>query len=295
MLVFMSLGAMSQTTFYTESFESTTGYSFPTGFGVGTSNEDFYGRTDSAGAPPQETFTYSGFDGSFFIAGEDINGAITGSLGQVYLDNINISGKLNLQFTAAFASGTDMDIDGVADSISVEVRVDSGAWVTIGRFRADSATFTSSSGPFNGQFAEDTNGDGYGDGSRLTGNFTDFSWPIIGSGDSLDIRISMDLQSGDEEAAFDNVRVAGLTTTGISAVAYEENTIKVFPNPTRGTITIETRISFAQGIQLISLDGKLLRDIPSLKNKTQLDLSALANGVYFLKVGTKTQKVILSR
>ena len=84
-------------------------------------------------------------------------------------------------------------------------------------------------------------------------------------------------------------------TTGISAVAFEENTIKVFPNPTRGTITIETTTSLAQRIQLISLDGKLLRDIQSLKNQTQLDLSALANGVYFLKVGTKTQKVILSR
>ena len=72
-----SLGAMCQTTFYTESFESTTGYSFPNGSGVGSSNQDFFGRTDSVSAPPQETFTYSGYDGTFFIAGEDINGAIT--------------------------------------------------------------------------------------------------------------------------------------------------------------------------------------------------------------------------
>jgi hypothetical protein len=294
LLVFASLGAMSQTTFYTESFESTMGYSFPNGSGVGTSNQDFYGRTDSAGAPPQETFTYSGFNGTFFIAGEDIDGAITGSLGQVYLDNIDISGKLNLQFTAAFASGTDMDIDGVVDSISVEVRIDNGAWALIGRFRADSSTFTSTSGPFNGQFAEDTNGDGYGDGTRLTGNFTDFSWQINGSGDSLDIRISMDLQSGDEEAAFDNVRISGLTTTGINEVSFDENTIKVFPNPTAGIITIETLTS-GKIIQLISIEGKVLKEIQSAKNQERLDLSELANGTYFLKVGVKMRKVILSR
>jgi len=226
-LVFMSLGVISQTTFYTQSFESTSGYSFPTGNGVGTSNQDFYDRTDSAGAPPQETFNYAGFDGSFFIAGEDIDGVLTSSLGQVYLDNIDISGKSNLQFTAAFASGTNIDIDGNADSISVEVRIDNGAWEIIGRFRADSSTFTSSSGPFNGQFAEDTNGDGYGNGTRLTGNFTDFSWPILGLGDSLDIRISMDLQSGDEEAAFDYVRVAGLAVTPSVNVGFDEEKISV--------------------------------------------------------------------
>ena len=212
-LLFMTLGAIGQTTFYTESFEANSGFSYPNGNGVGTSTQDFFDRTDSSGAPPQEVFNYTGFNGSFFIAGEDINGALTSSLGQVYLDNIDISGKSNLQFTAAFASGTNIDIDGAADSISVEVRIDNGSWVVVGRFRADSSTFTSSSGPFNGQFAEDTNGDGYGDGTRLTGNFTDFSWPILGSGDSLDIRISMDLQSGDEEGAFDDVRVSGTNAT----------------------------------------------------------------------------------
>ncbi|MDA9072128.1 T9SS type A sorting domain-containing protein [bacterium] len=289
-----SLGAMCQTTFYTESFESTTGYSFPNGSGVGSSNQDFFGRTDSVSAPPQETFTYSGFDGTFFIAGEDINGAITGSVGEVYIDNIDISGKLNLQFTAAFASGTDIDIDGVADSISVAVKIDNGAWIVIGRFRADSSTFTSSSGPFNGQFAEDTNGDGYGDGVQLAGNFTDFTWPIIGSGDSLDIRISMDLQSGDEEAAFDNIRISGLTTLGVGEIVFDENTINLFPNPTTGIINIET-LNNEDLAQLISLEGKLLKEIQINDNQVQLNLSEFANGIYFLKVGGITRKVILSK
>ena len=35
-LVFMSLGAIAQATFYTESFETTSGFSYPNGNGVGT-------------------------------------------------------------------------------------------------------------------------------------------------------------------------------------------------------------------------------------------------------------------
>ena len=255
-LGFMALGAVAQTTFYTESFETTSGYSFPNGNGVGTNNQDFFGRTDSAGAPPQEVFTYNGFDGSFFIAGEDIDGAISSSIGQVYLDNINISGKTNLQFTAAFASGTDIDIDGDADSITVEVKIDNGAWIIIGRFRADSSTFTSTSGPFNGQFAEDTNGDGFGDGVRLTGTFTDFSWPIIGIGDSLDVRISMDLQSGDEEGAFDNVRISG-TNASPSAIY----TLQILhASDLEGGVTAITRAKYFAAI-VDTLEGEYANSI----------------------------------
>ena len=200
-----------QTVFYTESFEGTTGYTFPNGSGVGTSTEDFFDRTDSANAPGQEIFTYNSFDGAYFIAGEDIDGVLSTSTGQVYLDNINISGQSSLSLTAAFASGTDIDIDEAFDRIWVEVKIDGGSWVTIGSFEGDSSTYSSSSGPFNGQFAEDTNGDGNGDGTQLTGTFTDFTWAIAGTGDSLDVRISMDLQSGDEEGAFDNVRISGIS------------------------------------------------------------------------------------
>ncbi|MFT6200813.1 MAG: hypothetical protein ACJAQ2_002599 [Vicingaceae bacterium] len=43
------------------------------------------------------------------------------------------------------------------------------------------------------------------------------------------------------------------------------------------------------------MEGKVLRDMQNANNQTQLDLSELANGVYFLKVGSKIQKVILSK
>jgi hypothetical protein len=84
-------------------------------------------------------------------------------------------------------------------------------------------------------------------------------------------------------------------TTGINTVNSENKATKIYPNPTRGMITIETTAEVAQRIQLISMEGKVLRDMQNANNQTQLDLSELANGVYFLKVGSKIQKVILSK
>jgi hypothetical protein len=83
LLSFIALSAMGQTTFYTQSFESTSGYSFPNG--NAGSGQDFFDRTDSAGAPPQEVFTYNSFDGSYFIAAEDVDGAISSDTGVVYI------------------------------------------------------------------------------------------------------------------------------------------------------------------------------------------------------------------
>lgn len=223
-----SLG-FGQTTFFTESFESATGYSFPNG--SGGSGQDFFNRTDLAGAPAQEVFTYTGFDGSFFIAGEDIDAAITSSLGIVLIENIDITNQNSLQFTAAFASGTDIDIDDANDAMWVEVNIDGGGWIEIGRFEADPST-TSGTG-FNGQFAEDTDGDFDGDGTLLNGTFTDFTWAIAGTGSSMDVRISMDLGSGDEEAAFDNVRIAGIA-------ASSNDTDTEVTAPTSGQVTAAT-------------------------------------------------------
>jgi len=219
----------AQTQFFQESFETTSGYTFPQG--NGGSGQDFFDRTDAAGAPSTEVFTYSGFDGTYFIAGEDIDGTLSGSVGEVLISGINISGQSSLEVTAAFASGTDVDIDESNDAMWVEVRIDGGSWVEIGRFEADPTT-TSGTG-FNGQFAEDTDFDGDGDGTRLDGTFTDFTWAVTGTGSTMDIRISMDLGSGDEEGAFDNLRISGIS--GGPAMNQEPSVTNVYSIPSEPT------------------------------------------------------------
>jgi len=193
--------------FYTQSFEDSTGYSFPNGRG-GASTENFFDRTDSAGAPAQSSFNYAGYDSTYFIAAEDIDNTLSNSRGVVLMEDIDIRNQSNLRFIGSFASATNNGIDTLADSISIQVNIDNSGWTTIGKFEADTNT-TNSSG-LNGQFAEDLDLDGYGEGTRLDGTFRDFSWDIEGSGNSLDIRIIVDLDSDNEEAAFDNIRLEGI-------------------------------------------------------------------------------------
>ena len=211
----------SQSIFYTQSFETeSSGYSFTNNYGK--DDEDFFERTDIAGAPAQAVFTYSGYDGNFFIAGEDIDSIEDGNgskLGEVLIPGIDISGQSALTLTAAFASGTDQDIDEVNDHIWIEVNIDNTGWTEIGRFEADPNT-TAADGT-GGQFAEDTTGNGHGDGTALTGTFTDFTWPIVGTGSSMDVKITMKLNSGDEEAAFDNVRISSAFPTAGSVIITE--------------------------------------------------------------------------
>ncbi len=84
-------------------------------------------------------------------------------------------------------------------------------------------------------------------------------------------------------------------TTRIDNLTSEENSVSVFPNPTVGFLTIVKTTNSAERIQLISMEGKLLRDVQSANNRIEFDLSDLANGIYFLKIGNETRKVILCR
>ncbi len=268
-LIFGAVEGWGQVIFYTQSFETISGYSFPNG--NGGSGQDFFDRTNLAGAPAQEVFTYNGFDGSFFVAGEDIDGTLlSGPIGEVLISGVNISGQSSLEVTIAFASGTNIDIDDANDAMWVEVSIDGGSFVEIGRFEADPNT-TSGSG-FNGQFAEDTDGDNDGDGILLDGNFTDFTWPIQGTGNTLDIRISMYLNSGDEEGAFDNVRVAGISSS--------TPTITLTPSSLTGFTYVENAGPSSE--QSFTVSGSnLTNDINlSLGGNTNFEWSLTSGGPY---------------
>jgi Secretion system C-terminal sorting domain len=75
----------------------------------------------------------------------------------------------------------------------------------------------------------------------------------------------------------------------ISLNKNETKSLKIYPNPTKNTISIMTS-DYAQPMRLFSINGTLLMR----KNQTteQLDISALPTGMYFLHVGSDVLKVI---
>jgi Leucine-rich repeat (LRR) protein len=97
-----------------------------------------------------------------------------------------------------------------------------------------------------------------------------------------------------DSAAWSNINWPYIDTTasfsencsgaGISDIN-ESNAPMFYPNPTTGTIYLSEQLN----ITLIDLSGKLLLEE---KNTTQLDLSALPAGMYFLRVGENNNQLV---
>ena len=173
---------------------------------------DYLGLSDGlsgdfgAGSIPSGLKGYGGFTGSF-LSGMDLDGEGAALPVVIEWNGLNINGLQNLEFSGDFAEFFDApgDID-FDDFILVEARIDGGAYIKLIEFRLDELEPDN----FNGIFSEDTDGDGRGDGAALGSMATNFAKPISGSGTTLDLRLTVRLNAGDEDFGVDNFRVVGV-------------------------------------------------------------------------------------
>lgn len=165
---------------------------------------DYYGRTDLVSGID---ITYSNLQGLKFYGAQDTDGAGI-PLNPVVLNwtGINISSFTNLQWSGFFAEDTAGDFNedwDITTSVHVEVQIDGGGFNRIFAIESINSTIG------NRAPAVDTNFDGLGDGVAITDTFTQFS-SSIANGSTLDLRISIiDLDTGDEDIAFDNILITG--------------------------------------------------------------------------------------
>ncbi len=90
-------------------------------------------------------------------------------------------------------------------------------------------------------------------------------------------------EEGDDDAKGDQKG-----TTGVSDASFEE-ALKLYPNPARNLITIQTQESGSYSIEISSLNGQIIHKSEFTGASYQADLSSLENGVYFLKIQSETQ------
>ncbi len=205
----ISGSATGPTTGLLENFDDASQFSVSSGL-FSDGGFDFLGISDGAGGGdfggdpvPSGIKAYTGFDGSF-LTGIDLDGE--GATLPVVLEwnGIDISEFSALQFSGDFAelfdAPGDIDFD---DFIRVEASIDGGLYVTVLEFRLDEDEPDN----FNGVFREDTDGDGRGDGTALTGAAETFTKPITGIGSTLDLRLTVRLNAGDEDFAVDSFRI----------------------------------------------------------------------------------------
>ncbi|MEO1029452.1 MAG: hypothetical protein AAFX02_10405, partial [Pseudomonadota bacterium] len=178
---------------------------------------DFFLRTD--GSDVGSFYDVSGQDGSFFFAGQDLDGEGAAASQTLNFTGLEISGLSNLSFSIDVAEdddGSNQDWD--ADTaLIIEYQIDGGGFQSLLAFEATGGTNT--------EPAQDTDFDGVGDGTTLTNIFQSFTASIAGTGSLLDIRVTFDnLDAGDEDAAIDNIVITGepaATPTTVLAEGFE--------------------------------------------------------------------------
>nr|MBX2828042.1 HYR domain-containing protein [Flavobacteriaceae bacterium] len=193
-----------------ETFDSNAGFTTSDAF-FSDGFSDYFGLAvvdDYNGdAVPANLKAYTGFSGGF-LAGMDLDGE--GATIPITVDwtGLDITGLSSLMFSGEFAEFFDSpgDIDGT-DFILVEFQIDGGGYQNLLAFEANGDQV-------NEVFAEDTNFDGFGDGTILTNAAQAFSKSITGSGTTLDLRLTLRVNSGDEDFAVDTFVITGTPATG---------------------------------------------------------------------------------
>ncbi|WP_428223275.1 T9SS type A sorting domain-containing protein [Flavobacterium sp.] len=303
--------AQSNTVIWSDTFEDTNAPSAGTRVaenngGTGNPMTAYFVRTNNAGI--QTIFSgagYVGVEGAKFWAGEDHDG-LTGATAagteeqQIDWTGINVSGKINLGFRGLFAANnTNAAFESTAftfshnDYIIVEYRFNgTGAYTELLRFFANNGNGTP--GNNNKSLALETSGDNIGEGTVLNTTLTSFEKIIPGSGNTLDLRLRVYSNAGNEEWAVDNFR---LFENYLSDETFESaKQISVYPNPAENSFKIQTEI--AGDFNIVNQLGQTVKSFHTEANlENTIDVSNLTKGIYFIKGdnGTtiNTKKIVI--
>ncbi|MBT0608804.1 HYR domain-containing protein [Aequorivita echinoideorum] len=200
-----------------ETFDDNSGFTTSTPF-FSDGTGDYFGLAgvnDFNGEPtPTQLKAYTGFTGGF-LTGMDLDGE--GASLPIIIDwtGLDIDELSDLTFSGEFAEFFDTpgDIDD-NDFIIVEYQIDGGGYQNLIAFAG--ADFTGGGGNANGNFREDTDFDGLGDGNLLTDASQVFTKTIVGTGLLLDLRVTVSVDSGDEDFAIDSFNINGTAPNDIT-------------------------------------------------------------------------------
>lgn len=171
-------------------------------------NSDYFGRIASDTATPPSNVSYLNKLGTGYFGAQDTDAANSGNVDNIVLSflGLDILGFTNLSFEGFFAEDTAGDGNedwDASTSLIVSYQIDGGGFSKLFAIEAESSIT-------NVAPHVDTNFDGDGDGTPISDTFTLFNRSIAGTGSTLDLQIALDkFDAGDEDIAFDNIRISG--------------------------------------------------------------------------------------
>jgi predicted dienelactone hydrolase len=87
---------------------------------------------------------------------------------------------------------------------------------------------------------------------------------------------------------------APYTVTGVGIERYEFNNFNVFPNPTKGLLTVKGANLKGKTIEIYSVVGQIVEHFV-MEGETTLNLDKLQEGIYFVKINGITKRVVLAK
>lgn len=103
------------------------------------------------------------------------------------------------------------------------------------------------------------------------------------------MRFSDEEDRGNDHFGF---RIAGTSTATGFEVTPSPDSFSVFPNPANEYITIHRTSTAQTKVEIVGLDGSLVLS-KVLDGNNQIDISSLSGGVYFMKIDSFIQKLIV--
>lgn len=177
---------------------------------------DFFGRIIGGTATvPDVASSYtisSNEDGGYYFAAMDTDAEPPNAdVCTLEFNDIDIAGFTNMTLVLDIAEDDDGTNEDWDDDSSFVVEIDydnTGNFIELLRIEAKALRPDGSTNAFNKAPAVDTNGDGFGDGTEITSDWTEFDLPI-GTGTVADIKITFNnLNDGDEDIALDFIGIA---------------------------------------------------------------------------------------
>lgn len=196
----------AQTVISTVDFEiDGAGYTATTGTPV-TLDGDYWTRTDGVSGNVSFTYPFTNIQETCFFAGEDVVGYLPA---YVTTSTVNVTGYIDLQINLLLGAKDDTGSKEIDDKVRIEYSIDGGAFTLLGQFLGDPDEVPTTLD----FFKEDIDLDGVFDenGIELRYDLQSFTYDISVTGNSLQLRISVENGSG-EEVAFDNIQFMGTST-----------------------------------------------------------------------------------
>ena len=204
-LIGASASVSNAATILLEDFENPNDISYSVSDGTfHDSADDHFGIVPFIGAANPSTGTYAGFNGVNYFAAEDIddNGG-PGTDSQTLTFMVNIAGYENISFSTLFAAGGNDTLPAydTNEEFTVTATIDGGETQNLLAFEAE--------GPLNTLLSQDTDFDGVGDGPPIDHNFLSYSSPIVGTGSTLTLVVTIEGDDSGSEFAFDDILLEG--------------------------------------------------------------------------------------